>query len=167
MTEEAQRANETEENWVVTALKVRTNLIRAALHPIVNTWMMERLSRGNDEIGYAKVTSQEELYDAISDVTRKVVHARAIQNQKVEANDQGRRTILTKVHGVEIGGEDLPQTDWQKSIESAIQDEEYGNDVSSCEELDREFEEESEHGKVGCPSDIRWRSRLFGNLKGL
>ena len=90
MTEEAQQANESEENWVVTAMKNRLSWIKAGLQSKNGLWL-QRLSRENDKVGYAKVTSKEDLQNSISDVIRKVVHERAIQDQTIEASSQGRR----------------------------------------------------------------------------
>ena len=135
MTEEARQANERGKDW----LNIRA--LRKQGAEKYGLWL-QRLSRENDHIGYAKVASQEDLSNAISDMLRKVVDQRAIQDPRIDARSQGRMTILTRVHGVEIGGEDLPQTDWQKSVEAFVQDESYSNDMSSCDELDRQFEEE-------------------------
>lgn len=84
--------------------------------------------------GYFRVKSVEELVVALRVVTNLVVN-RAGPNHtrtKREAEEIGR----------DVAGNDLPQTDWQKSVEASVQDETYQNDVSSCEELDRQFEEE-------------------------
>ena len=139
MTEEARQANERGKDWLKKS-SVNGTASRGCAEKY-GLWL-QRLSRENDHIGYAKVASQEDLSNAISDMLRKVVDERAIQDPRIDARSQGRMTILTRVHGVEIGGEDLPQTDWQKSVEAFVQDESYSNDMSSCDELDRQFEEE-------------------------
>jgi len=84
--------------------------------------------------GYFRVKSVGELVGALRAVTNLAVNRAGPNHDKLRSKNAEI--------GRDVAGNDLPQTDWQKSVEASVQDETYQNDVSSCEELDRQFEEE-------------------------